>query len=52
LLRWRRERPWLTTATLILDEVANDALRYTVRGAGSGAVRVTVGPDGYDLEGG
>jgi glycosidase len=52
LLAWRRERPWLTTATVTLDEVSNDGLRYTVRGRGSGAderVVVTVRPDGYDL---
>ena len=50
LIRWRRERPWLTTAALVVDSTSNDELRYTVTGAGDGeVVRVTIRPDGYEL---
>jgi cyclomaltodextrinase len=49
LIGWRRARPWLTTATVTLDEVTNAGLRYTVQGAGE-RVRVAVRPDGYDLD--
>ncbi len=53
LIGFRRERPWLTTAVLTVDEVTNDGLRYRCRGAGDReviAVTLTVRPDGYEIE--
>jgi glycosidase len=52
LVAWRRARPWLTTATVTLDEVSNDGLRYTVRGGDGGpteVVSVSARPAGWAI---
>jgi cyclomaltodextrinase len=52
LVAFRKERPWLTDASLVVGGVENRRLSYAVRGEGGAAVHVALGFGGEAVDGG